>query len=175
VPTQYYVTNDGLAAALANTEVLKTMQGILAGRAHAQTIKSFNRKGWIESDKRHQLRADHNTLILSGAVERIREVLVTSPAPPDAAASNGHSKRDVTYTLATPPPPTFSPTVEKVRSVLAASDKQLTFSEIHAHPTLRKMNPGTLRWALQVLRRSGLARSTNDVNGEITEAVSMSA
>lgn len=158
---QYFVTSDGLAAGLSNPEVLKTLQGILHGDAHPMTAKSFLRRGFIAEDKRDGPRADHNLLVLSGAVERIREVLLHGSPPPAAIATNGngHSKRNVVYVPKAAPEPEFSPTVEKVRKALTDFLQPVSFNEIRSHKDLEHMNPGTLRWAIQVLRRAGMCES----------------
>lgn len=158
--TQFYVTSDGLAAGLSNPDVLKTLQGALEGRAHPMTVKSFKKRGYLAEDKREGPRADHNLLVLSGAVERIREVLLTG-TPGENGRANGHAKRGrkAIYTIKPAPEPEFSPTVEKVRRALNSFSSPVSFSEIAAHPDLKHMNPGTLRWAIQVLRRAGLCES----------------
>lgn len=158
-PTTYYVTTDGLAAALSSPDILSTMRGILQGRAHPMTIKSFVKRNYIAKDMRAGTRADHNTLILSGAVERVREVLINAPAPPPATSANGHGKKAVTYALKSSPEPQFSPTVEKVKHAMSTLEGEVTFSQIADHPELRGMNPGTLRWAIQMLRRAGVCES----------------
>lgn len=156
----YYVTNTGLAATLQNEDVLHTMQGILNGRAHPMTVRAFHKRGFIELDKRNGARTDHNALILGGAIERVRGVLL-GPAPiPDATAHDTGKKprKLVTYSAADPKP-RFSPVVEKVRTALSSVEGELTFAQLHALPELKDMNEGTLRWAIQVLRRAGACES----------------
>lgn len=156
----YYVTNEGLAAALANPDVSLTLQGVLHGRAHPMTVRSLHKRGLIAPDKRGGARTDHNALVSSGAVERVREVLLQSN-PPTAPAVEAKPK-GVTYTIKAGAPQ-FSPTVEKVKGAIESfGARPITFADIAGHETLQGMNPGTLRWAIQVLRRAGLCESSRE-------------
>lgn len=157
---EYFVTSAGLAAALASPNILATMKGVLIGKAHPMTVRSLHKRGYIEKDQRQGGRADHNTIILSGTVERVREVLVGPTLPPAVAQDTGKKPRTpVTYSLTSAPEPEFSPTVEKVRRVMRSIAAEADFFTIASHPDLAGMNPGTLRNAIQQLRQAGVCQS----------------
>lgn len=159
MPTQFYVTNEGLAAGLADPEILQTLRGILLDHAHPMTIKAFMKRGLVAQDKRTGTRADHNTLILTGAVERVREVLL--PPAPDGIATQ--AKRPVRYVTQDNPRASLTPTVQKVYDAFKATGGG-TYAELSDHALLKGMNPGTLRWAIQQLRQRGLVENAQLAN-----------
>lgn len=158
----YYVTNSGLAAALGNPDVAETMRGVVLGTAHPQTTRSFHKRGFVEVDRRGATRTDHNTLIISGAVERVRSVLLHSGPEDPAPAPEPPSHRSlVRYSVAPEPPtPALSPTCEKVLAAMQSNAEGLTFAELRA--ALPDVNEGTLRWAIQELRRKRFAMNDDD-------------
>ena len=162
--TDYYVTPEGLAAALVNPEIHRTLRGILTGKAHPQTVKAVERRKLIAKDQRRAAHVDHNALILSGAIERIQQVMQPVPGPaaeevPAPKPAPKPAAGPTRYEAVQPQGPQLSPTLstiyETVKSIGTASVDELK----KANPVIAAMNPGTLRWAIQQLRKKGLLQS----------------
>lgn len=151
-PIRYFVTPQGMAASLANPDLLDTLSGILQGNAHPMTIRSLQKRNFIAYDRREPL----------GALKEVRSVLLQNPpvSPSTASPSNGR-RGPVSYTFRTTPAlPPFTPTVERVLAVAKTLEGSVTYDTLHTHPDLADIQPGTLRWAIQVLRRAGLCASS---------------
>lgn len=159
---EYYATPQGLAAAITDPEIERTLRGIITGRAHPQTVKAFERRNLIAREQRQ------HPLVTSGAIERLREYLRSSnaaevvpaaevasdvkPATLPKKATPGPTK----YAAVVPAGPQLSPTFtliyETVKAIGSASVTDLKAAD----PRIAAMNPGTLRWAIQQLRSKGL-------------------
>lgn len=94
---RYFVTPRGLADAFNNPEVLNALRAVLTGHATMQAIQQYLADGLIGEDRRGQARIDHNILILSGAIERLRSVAPGngSQSPAKAVAAEVKDLRTV--------------------------------------------------------------------------------
>ena len=162
--SEYYVTAEGLAAAIVNPEIHRTLRGILTGKAHPQTVKAIERRKLIAKEQRQGARTDHNTLITTGALDRIREIMQPVPGPvaeevpapkPAPKAAAGPTRYEAVQPQGPQLSPTLSTIYETVKSIGTASVEELK----RANPVIAAMNPGTLRWAIQPLRKKGLLQS----------------
>lgn len=79
---RYFVTAEGLRAAFLHDRVLKDITAILEGRARGPLVEDYRTKGLIDEDRRPPRQVDHNALIVSGAVTRIRDLLGANGGPP---------------------------------------------------------------------------------------------
>jgi hypothetical protein len=180
--SQFYVTTEGLAAGLANPSVHQTLRGILVGRAHPSTIKAFERRHLIAPDKRTDIRADHNTMVLNGTLDRLRTILFTTvqegDAPDPAEANDGGQPEVAVAPPKAPPAPAPKPAPPKTRYTLAQRTEpvlspimEIIVGAIKTHgtasveelraasPEVAAINAGTLRWAIQQLRQRGVLAS----------------
>lgn len=164
----YYVTTEGLKAGLVNSELLLTLKGILLERAHPQTVKAFERRGLIAKDQRDGERADHNLLILSGAVDRIRHIVMPNGQPPTTPASTAavpHAGRQpVKYLPQEAPKPALPPTVQQVYDAFKKTGAASVPELMAADKAIKALNPGTLRWAIQQLRQKRLLETVTEAH-----------
>jgi hypothetical protein len=73
--TGFYVTAKGLAVAFSNDAVLGRLKRVVAGKADPRLTKALMRGGLIQREKREAIRVDHNEMILTGTLDRMRQVL----------------------------------------------------------------------------------------------------
>lgn len=150
-PIRYFVTPVGMASALANADLLDTINGVLLGNGHPMTVRSLLKRGYIELERRNPL----------GALKEVRGVLLQNPQSAVSPLTPTPSSGPVTYQFhETPALPRFTPTVERVLTAARSLTGTVTYDTLHTHSDLKDLNPGTLRWAIQVLRRAGLCSSS---------------
>ena len=71
----FYVTTKGLAVAFSNDAVLGRLKRVVGGKADPRLTKALLSSGLIQREKREALRVDHNEMILTGVLDRMRQVL----------------------------------------------------------------------------------------------------
>jgi hypothetical protein len=72
---KYFVTARGLSEAFTNERVLENLTRILKEQAPRPVVQTYLSQGLIDIDRRPAPQVDHNALILSGALDRLRAVV----------------------------------------------------------------------------------------------------
>ena len=160
---RYYVTDAGLRAAVVNEQVLETLKAIIAGQPKPASIARMTRQQFIAPNKRHDERVDHNMIIVSGAIDRLRRVVdsIEKPQPePEPPAITFPRRPRVAYAHVprrTIPP--LTPAMQAIHEVFKRSTDPLTTADIMRAPEAATLNPVTIRWAIQQLRQRGLVEN----------------
>jgi hypothetical protein len=71
----FYVTSKGIASAFGSEAVMGRLRRALMGRTDPRMVKSLVRSGLLAKDKRAAIRVDHNELLMSGALDRMRQII----------------------------------------------------------------------------------------------------
>jgi len=71
----FYVTSKGIASAFGSDAVMGRLRRALMGRTDPRMVKSLVRSGLLAKDKRAAIRVDHNELLMSGALDRMRQII----------------------------------------------------------------------------------------------------
>jgi hypothetical protein len=165
---RYFVTADGLRAALLNDRVLHDFTRILTGEAPATLVARYRRQGLVDEDRRPSPQVDHNALVLSGTVERIRELLTqptnghppaTTPAEPPAEDDDLRTRPRRLYR---PAPTAASLTADQLRGLPSGARRVLRALRRSKVATTRilsdatGLNRRTVENALSRLRAAGL-------------------
>jgi DNA-binding transcriptional ArsR family regulator len=84
---KYFVTARGLSEAFTNERVLENITRILQEQAPKPVVQTYLSQGLIDIDRRPTRQVDHNAIILSGVMDRLRAVVraesrPTEPRPP---------------------------------------------------------------------------------------------
>jgi hypothetical protein len=139
----YYVTPQGVEAVMTAPQNLSVIKSALA-QQRAKDVQTLRRRGWIAPDRRSPDRRQASASLLRAA----------APAPTPKRAP----RKYVRYTVTTLKPGKLGPVLQKV------------YRTVHLHRTdgidtpallkaLADMRPNTVRWAIQVLRGTGLVKS----------------
>jgi hypothetical protein len=145
----FYVTPDGLAAAVRNPTVREQLRDSLLHSAVRQPRKMLA-LGYLAREQRRQPRLDTTTLVLSGLVDQIAPyVRRTDPVPEPSPR--------VRYTVTKVRPARLGPSLQQVYTALAVAPA--TTPELYTR--LPQMDRNTLRWAVQVLRQRHFVRTVH--------------
>lgn len=165
---KFYVTTEGLAAAVVDQPILDNLRDVLTGKAEPITIARYVRQGYLGKEKRLGApRIDHNQIILASTIERLREAVVASgldlnvkPKAVEPKVTRPRKPRArpyATYALITRQTmPEIPPSVQKLYDAIKAHGQPLTMADIRQFPEMQAFSLVTLRWGIQVLRRVGL-------------------
>jgi hypothetical protein len=178
--TRYYVTNEGLSAAISDQAVLDNLRGILRGTPSDRGVLArYVKQGLLAKDKRRKFadRVDHTDIILNGHIERL---IAAMPSPKEdtpvvVPKANGKAKpvkaakprQDVSgrrpfalyAAIVRRTLPVVPPSALKVYEALKGRPEPLSTEQILALPELAPSTPTTIRWAIQVLRTKGLVET----------------
>jgi hypothetical protein len=71
----YYVTAKGIAVAFSNEQTLGRLRRVLMGKADPRVTQALVRSGLLAKDKRAAVRVDHNEMIMSGVLDRMKQII----------------------------------------------------------------------------------------------------
>lgn len=165
--SKFYATKFGIAASLVDAKVHQEIKGAVSGNAPALVAQRLIRDGYIAED----LRSGTNitALATNGTLDQLRSVIeslhqptervVPHKSPRHADPSKQHWGRTPVGYVIQPPKgtdlPLLSPAAKAVYDMLRDTPQ----SAAELARKARSLNPGTVRWAIQMLRQKGLALS----------------
>lgn len=153
---RYFVTNAGLAAAFGDRRVLETLTNVLHGDAPKPLVQDLLRQGLIDEEHRDRpAQIDHNLLLLSGALDRLRDVLPEAPKK-----KNGHANSalddEAIRDLRTVPKKLYRLS-SKAGKITSDELRQLSSGARRVLVALRNENVGTTK---TLAEHTGLSRRT---------------
>lgn len=151
---QYFITRQGLTAALASVATLGELKGVLKDEADPGAIRKLLQEGYIGVNKRSLGKMDPHTLLLEAMA--YVEPSVTPTRPREAKT---WGRTPVGYRLVSPHLPVPENLGDAPKAVYhTLTDRPMSSAEVIKK--LKKEHPETtVRWAIQVLRRAQLVLS----------------
>jgi hypothetical protein len=157
----FFVTNEGISAALGSGEILGNLKSVLLSQAAPRVIGQLKKRGFIAPEKRkNPLRVEHNALVLDGVIDRIRTIAAPQRTNGGKPAEEPRSRLlapRIGYVAVRPgsSPRDLTPSTEQVYKALGKRPQRI--GEIAEK--VKDVHPNTIRWAIQILRQRRLVKS----------------